>query len=43
MQLVGRTDTDWIVVFEGDKNLAGQFAKVKITKVSPLTLFGEIC
>jgi tRNA-2-methylthio-N6-dimethylallyladenosine synthase len=43
LQLVSRTDTDWIVVFEGDKNLAGKFAKVKITKVSPLTLFGEIC
>jgi tRNA-2-methylthio-N6-dimethylallyladenosine synthase len=41
-QLVGRTSTDWIVVFEGNKNLAGQFAEVKITKASPLTLFGEI-
>jgi tRNA-2-methylthio-N6-dimethylallyladenosine synthase len=42
-QLVGRTATDWIVVFEGSGNLAGQFAQIKITKVSPLTLFGEIC
>jgi len=42
MQLVGRTATDWIVVFEGSKKLAGQFAEVKITKASPLTLFGEI-
>ena len=41
-QLVGRTATDWIVVFNGPTSLAGQFAKVKITKTSPLTLFGEI-
>lgn len=42
LQLVGRTDTNWIVVFDGDKNLAGQFANVTITKTSPLTLFGEL-
>jgi len=41
-QLVGRTETDWIVVFNGPTSLAGQFAKVKITKTSPLTLFGEL-
>ena len=41
-QLVGRTDTDWIVVFDGDKNLAGRFTNIKITRVSPFTLFGEI-
>jgi tRNA-2-methylthio-N6-dimethylallyladenosine synthase len=41
-QLVGRTAEDWIVVFDGPVSLAGQFAKVKITKTSPLTLFGEI-
>jgi len=41
-QLIGRTATDWIVVFNGPENLAGQFAMVKITKTSPLTLFGEI-
>ncbi len=41
-QLVGRTAEDWIVVFDGPINLAGEFAKVKITKTSPLTLFGEI-
>ncbi|MHC4396752.1 MAG: tRNA (N6-isopentenyl adenosine(37)-C2)-methylthiotransferase MiaB [Planctomycetota bacterium] len=40
-QLVGRTATDWIVVFNGPESLAGQFAKVKVTKTSPLTLFGE--
>ncbi|GAI05007.1 unnamed protein product, partial [marine sediment metagenome] len=40
-QLAGRTNTDWIVVFNGPADLAGQFVKVKITKTSPLTLFGE--
>jgi tRNA-2-methylthio-N6-dimethylallyladenosine synthase len=41
-QLVGRTATDYIVVFDGPESLAGKFAKVKITKTSPLTLFGEL-
>ncbi len=41
-QLVGRTTTDYIVVFNGPSSLAGEFAKVKITKTSPLTLFGEL-
>ena len=41
-QLVARTATDYIVVFNGPVSLSGQFAKVKITKTSPLTLFGEI-
>ncbi len=41
-QLVGRTATDYIVVFNGPEFLAGQFAKVRITKTSPLTLFGEL-
>lgn len=40
-QLIGRTADDWIVVFNGPESLAGQFAKVKITKTSPLTLFGQ--
>ncbi len=40
-QLVGRTATDWIVVFNGPPSLAGQFANVTIDKVSPLTLFGR--
>jgi len=39
-QLVGRTAADWIVVFNGPQSLAGKFANVKITKTSPLTLFG---
>ncbi len=41
-QLLGRTATDYIVVFNGPVSLAGQFAKVKITRTSPLTLFGEL-
>jgi tRNA-2-methylthio-N6-dimethylallyladenosine synthase len=40
-QLVGRTATDWIVVFNGPAALAGQFARVRIQRTSPLTLFGE--
>jgi tRNA-2-methylthio-N6-dimethylallyladenosine synthase len=40
-QLVARTATDYIVVFNGPVSLAGEFTKVKITKTSPLTLFGE--
>ena len=40
-QLVARTATDYIVVFNGPVLLAGQFSDVKITKTSPLTLFGE--
>ncbi len=41
-QLVGRTETDWIVVFNGPESLAGEFAEVKITRTRPLTLFGEL-
>jgi tRNA-2-methylthio-N6-dimethylallyladenosine synthase len=41
-QLVGRTATDWIVVFNGPENLAGKFVKVKITNARPLTLFGKM-
>jgi len=41
-QLLGRTATDYIVVFNGPESLAGEFATVKITKTSPLTLFGEL-
>ena len=41
-QLIGRTATDYIVVFNGPPSLAGQFAEVKITKTSPLTLFGRL-
>ncbi len=41
-QLVGRTATDYIVVFNGPVSLAGEFVKVKITETSALTLFGEL-
>jgi len=41
-QLIGRTATDYIVVFNSQVSLAGQFAKIKITRTSPLTLFGEL-
>ena len=41
-QLVGRTATDYIVVFNGPARLAGEFAKVEITRTSPLTLFGRL-
>ncbi|MFC1764055.1 tRNA (N6-isopentenyl adenosine(37)-C2)-methylthiotransferase MiaB [Planctomycetota bacterium] len=40
-QLVGRTATDWIVVFNGPQSLAGQLADVTIEKANPLTLFGQ--
>ena len=41
-QLVGRTATDYIVVFNGPESLAGRFAQVHITQTSPLTLFGQL-
>lgn len=41
-QLIGRTAEDWIVVFNGQENLAGEFAELKIVKASPLTLFGKL-
>ena len=41
-QLIGRTATDYIVVFNGSAELTGRFAEVKITKTSSLTLFGEL-
>ena len=41
-QLISRTGEDYIVVFNGPAQLAGQFAQVKITKASALTLFGEL-
>lgn len=40
-QLISRTADDRIVVFNGPESLAGGFALVKITKTSPLTLFGQ--
>ncbi|MHC4620622.1 MAG: tRNA (N6-isopentenyl adenosine(37)-C2)-methylthiotransferase MiaB [Planctomycetota bacterium] len=41
-QLVGRTATDHIVVFNAPESLAGAFAKVRITRTAPLTLFGRL-
>jgi tRNA-2-methylthio-N6-dimethylallyladenosine synthase len=41
-QLVGRTSGDYIVVFNGPVSLAGRFADIRITRTSPLTLFGEL-
>jgi tRNA-2-methylthio-N6-dimethylallyladenosine synthase len=41
-QLVSRTATDYIVVFNGPVSLAGEFVNVKIIQTSPLTLFGEL-
>ncbi|MBL7152797.1 MAG: tRNA (N6-isopentenyl adenosine(37)-C2)-methylthiotransferase MiaB [Phycisphaerae bacterium] len=41
-QLVARTATDHIVVFNAPESLAGNFAKVKITKTTPLTLFAQL-
>ena len=40
-QLVGRTGEDWIVVFDGPEELAGEFTEVKIERTSPLTLYGQ--
>ena len=41
-QLVGRTSGDHIVVFNASPSLAGHFADVRITRTSPLTLFGQL-
>ncbi len=41
-QLIGRTAGDWIAIFDGSETLAGRFANVKITRTTPLTLFGEL-
>ena len=42
IQLTGRTPCDRITVFDGPAELAGTIQKVKIVRVSPFTLFGEI-
>lgn len=41
-QMTGRTVCDRIVVFDGSRNLAGRFCKIKITDASPFTLCGEL-
>ena len=40
-QLVGRTDGDLIVCFDGDPSLIGQIVDVRIGRSAPLTLFGD--
>jgi len=40
-QLVARTATDCIVVFNAPQSLEGKFANLKITKTTPLTLFAK--
>jgi len=42
VQLAGRTQGDWITVFDGPRSLAGGFAEVAITSTSPFTLFGRV-
>jgi tRNA-2-methylthio-N6-dimethylallyladenosine synthase len=41
-QLIGRSAGDYIVVFDGPENLAGQIVDVNITRASALTLFGKM-
>jgi len=41
-QLVGRSDCDRIVVFDGNLRLAGTLARVEILDVTPTTLIGSI-
>jgi len=41
-QLVARTATDHIVVFNAPQSLTGTFATVRITKTTPLTLFAQL-
>jgi tRNA-2-methylthio-N6-dimethylallyladenosine synthase len=42
LQLVGRTQCDRIVVFDGNPRLAGTLAEITIHDVTPTTLLGEI-
>lgn len=41
-RLMGRTNTNAIVVFDSGEDLIGRFINVKITNVTHLTLFGEV-
>ncbi len=41
-KLTGRTRTNKIVLFEGEKTLAGEMIPVKITSAKPFTLYGQI-
>lgn len=42
LQLVGRTNCDRIVVFDGNPRLSGTLAEITIHDVTPTTLLGEI-
>jgi len=42
VQMMGRTRGDHITVFQGPPALAGQYANVRITDATPLTLFAEL-
>ena len=41
-QLVGRTDGDLIVIFDGDPLLVGSIVKVQVERSAPLILFGRL-
>ncbi len=41
-RLTGRTDNDRILIFPGTKDLIGSFIKVKVTRTTTFSLFGEI-
>lgn len=40
--LIGRTSTNKVVLFEGDKSLEGKFVNIKIKDCKTWTLYGEI-
>jgi len=42
-QLMGRTRTDKVVVFEGDDSLIGSLAEVEVTDAQAHTLLGRLC
>src|SRR5262249_11976557 len=42
LQLIGRTPTDHIVVFEGNERLIGQTVQVRIGEATAFTLFGDV-
>jgi tRNA-2-methylthio-N6-dimethylallyladenosine synthase len=42
VQLSGRTSTDHIVAFEGNRRLVGQTVSVLVEEASPFTLFGSV-
>jgi tRNA-2-methylthio-N6-dimethylallyladenosine synthase len=41
-QLTGRTQCDRIAIFEGPERLVGRLVRVRVTDVTPVTLFGEV-